>query len=65
MVATWSDSDTSNDDSYDDEVANLCFMALDDSKVNSITCDSNSHSFDELQDAFDELVIDFENMNVK
>ena len=65
MVATQSDSDASDDDSYDDEVANLCFMALDDSKVNSITCDSNSHSFDELQDAFDELVIDFENMNVK
>ena len=33
MVATWSDSDASNDDSYDDEVVNLCFMALDDSKV--------------------------------
>ena len=36
-----------------------------DSKVNSISCDSSTYSFDELQDAFDELAIDFENMNVK
>ena len=65
MVATQSDSDTSNDDSYDDEVANLCFMALDDFKVISTTYDSSAYSLDELQDAFDELVVDFENMNVK
>ena len=65
MVATWSDSDASDDEFYDDEVANLCLMALDDSKVNSISCDSSTYSFDELQDAFDELAIDFENTNVK
>ena len=66
MMATWSDSDISEDESHDDdEVANLCFMALDDPKVILNTHDSNAYTFDELQDAFDELAIDFESMNVK
>ena len=65
MVATWSDSDAFDDESYDDEVANLCLMALDDSKVTLTSYDSSVYSFDELQDAFDELAIDFESMNVK
>ena len=39
--------------------------ALDDSKVTSNSCDSSGYSFDELQDAFDELAIDLEIMNVK
>ena len=41
MVATWSDSDAFDYDSYDDVVANLCLMAIDDSKVTSTSCDSN------------------------
>ena len=58
--------DASDDESYDDdEVANLCLMALDDSKVTSNSYDSSAYSFDELQDAFNELAIDFESMNVK
>ena len=65
MVATWSDSDASDNEFYDDEVANLCLMAFDDFKITSTSCDSNTYSFNELQDAFDELAIDFENMNVK
>ena len=32
MAVTWSDSDASDDESYDDEVANLCLIALNDSK---------------------------------
>ena len=28
MVATWSDSDAFDDESYDDEVGNLCLMTL-------------------------------------
>ena len=36
MVATWSDSDYSDDDeSIDDEIANLCFMALEEKKNNT------------------------------
>ena len=65
MVATWSDSDVSNDNSYDDEIANLCLMEIDDSKITSTSCDSNSYTFHELQDAFEELAIDFESMNMK
>ena len=60
MVATQSD----NDD-FDDEVGNLCLMELDDSKITSISCESNVYTFDELQDAFKELAIDFETMNMK
>ena len=40
-------------------------MELDDSKVTSISCESNAYTFDELQDAFEELAIDFETMNMK
>ena len=61
MVATWNDTEAS----YDDEVANLCLMTIDDSKVTSTSCDSNTYTFDELQDAFKELAIDFESMNMK
>ena len=65
MVATQNDSDASDDNSYDDEIANLCLMALDDSWVTSNSYESNSYTFDELQDAFEELAIDFESMNMK
>ena len=60
MVATWSDSYTSDND--DKEVANLCLMAHDKLKVSS---NANTYSFDELQDAFDELALEFEVMNLK
>ena len=42
MVATWSDSDAFDDDSYNDEVANLCLIAVDDSKITFTSCDSNA-----------------------
>ena len=40
-------------------------MAIDDSKVTFTSCDSNVYTFDKLQDAFEELTIDFESMNMK
>ncbi|KAL4353560.1 hypothetical protein GQ457_06G007170 [Hibiscus cannabinus] len=40
-------------------------LALDEPKVSSNSCYSNSYSFDELQDAFDELYLEFETMNSK
>ena len=64
-MAIWSDKDAFDDDSYDDEVANLCLMAIDDSKVTFTSYDSNEYTFDEFQDAFEELAIDFESMNMK
>ena len=42
-----------------------CLMALEEIEVTSISCESNSYSFDELQDAFEKLAIDFENMNLR
>ena len=49
MVATWSDSDNSDDDeSMDDEIANLYFMALEEHKVTSNSCDSTPYIFDKL-----------------
>ena len=66
IKAIWSDSDTSDDDeSMDEKITNLCFMALEEQKVTSNSCDSNPYTFDELQDAFGELAIDFEYMNLK
>ncbi|KAL4273102.1 hypothetical protein GQ457_13G017080 [Hibiscus cannabinus] len=54
-VATWSDEDTSDDEDY---VANLCLMAIeDDSMVTSNSSISIDYTFDELQEAYDELVL--------
>jgi gag-polypeptide of LTR copia-type/Zinc knuckle len=65
MVATWSDSDSSDDDN--DEVANLCLMALDEPKVspNLDFCEVSDYSFDELQDAFDDLTLEYKAMKSK
>ncbi|KAL4363031.1 hypothetical protein GQ457_04G021010 [Hibiscus cannabinus] len=54
-VATWSDEE----DSTKNEVAHLCFMALQEGEVTSKSSSSNSYSFDELQYAYDELVFEF------
>ena len=57
FVATWSDSDSfDDDDSKEDQMGNLCFMALDEPKVTSNSPNLNSYTFDKLQDAFDDLV---------
>ncbi|KAL4278839.1 hypothetical protein GQ457_03G025240 [Hibiscus cannabinus] len=40
-------------------------LALNEPEVSSNSCDSNSYSFEELQDAFDELFLEFETMNSK
>ncbi|KAL4312066.1 hypothetical protein GQ457_01G013580 [Hibiscus cannabinus] len=54
-VATWSDEEDSNEN----EVAHLCFMALQEGEVTSNSSCSNSYTFDELQEAYDELVFEF------
>ncbi|GMI66175.1 hypothetical protein HRI_000286800 [Hibiscus trionum] len=53
-VATWSD-----EDSIDDEVAHLCLMALNEGEITSNSSISNSYTFDELQDAYDDLLLEF------
>ncbi|KAA3477961.1 zf-CCHC domain-containing protein/UBN2 domain-containing protein [Gossypium australe] len=62
-VATWTDEDLS--DNEDQELANLCLMAIDDIKVTSNSSTLNDYSFDELQDAYDELGLEFEVMKSK
>ncbi|KAL4273270.1 hypothetical protein GQ457_13G019660 [Hibiscus cannabinus] len=54
-VATWSDEDSSEED----EVAHICFMSLQEGEVTSNSSNLNSYTFDELQDAYDELVFEF------
>ncbi|KAH1056142.1 hypothetical protein J1N35_034207 [Gossypium stocksii] len=56
-VAAWSDEDSS-----DDEVANLCLMAINDPRVTFNSSTLNDYSFDELQDAYDGLGLEFEVM---
>ena len=50
----WDDNDMDSTDDSDDEEANLCFMANDDLEVQSPSHDL-SPTYDELQDAFEEL----------
>ncbi|KAL4377889.1 hypothetical protein GQ457_02G028440 [Hibiscus cannabinus] len=54
-VATWSDEENFTDN----EVANLCLMALQEGEVTSNSSISNSYTFDELQDVCDELIFEF------
>ncbi|MBA0880313.1 hypothetical protein Goshw_000916, partial [Gossypium schwendimanii] len=49
-----------DEESSDDEIANLCLMAINDPKVTSNSSTLNAYSFDELQDASDELGLEFE-----
>ncbi|KAL4366458.1 hypothetical protein GQ457_05G026110 [Hibiscus cannabinus] len=55
------DTCSDEDDSNENEKANLCLMAIQDEKVTSNSSISNSYKFDALQIAYDELVLEFEN----
>ena len=61
MMATWSESeDESSEEENDKEVANMCFMAIDDlDEVNSNFSDEDMH------DVFEELYEDFEKLSLK
>ncbi|KAK8658590.1 hypothetical protein V6N13_036793 [Hibiscus sabdariffa] len=54
-VAAWSDEE----DSTKNEVTHLFFMALEEGEVTSNSSNSNSYTFDELQEAYDELIFEF------
>ncbi|KAL4273965.1 hypothetical protein GQ457_13G016850 [Hibiscus cannabinus] len=55
LMATWSDGDSTQDD----EVANLCLMAIQEDGVASNSPPSISYTFDELKDAYDDLFLVF------
>lgn len=61
--ATWDDSDESDSEEETQEVANMCFMAIND-EVSSLDLDE-SLSYDELLDGFNELHDKFEKVGLK
>ena len=52
MKATWDDSDESESEKEDNEVANMCFMAT---TNNEVTNSNSSNTFDDLDDIDDEI----------
>ena len=62
-AVTWSDGEESGSENKV-EVANLCLMAHEDEDEVS-NSNSSQISFDELQDAFDELMIEFKKVGIK
>ena len=66
-LAAWSEEElSSSEDSQDEEVANVCFMTKLDDKVTSKFSNSISEfTFEELHDAFNELLEEYEQMNLK
>ena len=66
MKATWEDSNSSSSDEEDEgEIANMCFMALEDDEVYLSDLEDSKPSYDELENAFDELYITFEKLKLK
>ncbi|KAJ9693790.1 hypothetical protein PVL29_009651 [Vitis rotundifolia] len=60
MMATWSESEESSKEEKKKEVANMCFMAIDElDEVNSNFSDEDMH------DVFEELYKDFEKLSLK
>ncbi|GAV85633.1 LOW QUALITY PROTEIN: zf-CCHC domain-containing protein/UBN2 domain-containing protein, partial [Cephalotus follicularis] len=61
MIATWDDSDlSSSDEESDGEVANITFMAIEEEKEDEV-----NFSFDELQDAYENLFHEYKNFCLK
>ncbi|GAV67726.1 zf-CCHC domain-containing protein, partial [Cephalotus follicularis] len=61
MIATWDDSDpSSSDEESDEEVANIAFMAIEEEEEDEV-----NFSFDELQDAYENLFSEYKNVCLK
>ncbi|GAV58763.1 zf-CCHC domain-containing protein/UBN2 domain-containing protein [Cephalotus follicularis] len=61
MVATWSDSDSSSsEEESDEEVAHIAYMAIEDEEENEV-----NFTFDELQNAYENLYVEYENACLK
>ena len=59
MMATWNESEESFEEENEKEVANMCFMAIDELEVNSNLSDEDIHN------VFEELHEDFEKLSLK
>ena len=66
-LAAWSEDELStSEDSQDKEVANVCFMTkLDDEVTSKFSNSISEFTFEELHDAFNELLEECEQMNLK
>ncbi|GAV73846.1 zf-CCHC domain-containing protein/UBN2 domain-containing protein [Cephalotus follicularis] len=61
MVVTWNDSDpSSSEEESDEEVANIAFMAIEEEEEDEV-----NFSFDELQDAYENLFHEYKNVCLK
>ena len=59
MMATWNESEEFFEEENEKEVANMCFMAIDELEVNSNISDEDIHN------VFEELHEDFEKLSLK
>ncbi|GAV70884.1 zf-CCHC domain-containing protein [Cephalotus follicularis] len=61
MVATWSDSDPStSEEESDEEITHIAYMAIEDEEENEV-----NFTFDELQNAYEILYVEYENVCLK
>ena len=67
MKATWDDdSESESDDEVQEEIANMCFMAID-SEVKSLELDNDDLLDDEIDEkpSYDELLDDFNDFHME
>ena len=67
MTATWDDdSESKSNDEAQEEIANMCFMAID-NEVKSLELDDDDLLDDEIDEkpSYDELLDDFNNLHMK
>ncbi|GAV72469.1 UBN2 domain-containing protein, partial [Cephalotus follicularis] len=61
VATTWDDSDpSSSEEESDEEVANIAFMAIEEENKDEV-----NFSFDELQDAYENLFYEYKNVCIK
>ncbi|GAV83541.1 zf-CCHC domain-containing protein/UBN2 domain-containing protein [Cephalotus follicularis] len=67
MVATWDDSDpsSSEEEESDEEVVNLALMAVKEDASEDESDNEVQFSFDELQNAYEKLYVEYENVCLK
>lgn len=62
MMAAWGSDVESASSEDEEEVANICLMAIEDEPEEVFVSSNESFSQNELQNAFDELVLEFQNI---
>ncbi|GAV65554.1 zf-CCHC domain-containing protein/UBN2 domain-containing protein, partial [Cephalotus follicularis] len=67
MVATWDDSDlsSSEESGSDEEVVNFALMALEEDTSEDESENEVNFTFDELQNAYEKLYVEYENICLK